>query len=288
VREFLRGDKGKIRELATRISGSSDLYQHKDGLPINSVNFITCHDGFTLIDLFSYNQKHNEANGEESRDGCNNNISYNHGAEGQTSNLKILELRKKQAKNAFAILLLSEGVPMFLAGDEILNSQNGNNNGYCQDNELTWIDWSMEKENSGMLHFVQQMIALRKRHASIMRRRFLTGKVINGRGIKDISWHGVKVNTPLWDDPDTRLLAFTLAGVEENEADLHVIINMSEKKITVELPEIKGNKWCLSVNTSEKSPHDIIHRRNQKPMSNNKTFLVKEKSVVVFENMNSH
>jgi glycogen operon protein len=288
VREFLRGDQGKIRELATRITGSSDLYQHKEGLPINSVNFITCHDGFTLIDLFSYNEKHNEANGEKSRDGCNNNISYNHGAEGPTSNLEILELRHKQAKNAFAILLLSEGVPMFLAGDEILNSQNGNNNGYCQDNELTWIDWSMAEKNSDMLRFVQQMIELRKRHASIMRRRFLTGNVIKARGIKDITWHGAKVDTPLWDDPDAQLLAFTLAGTEENEADLHVIMNMSEKKETVELPVIKGKEWCLSVNTSEKSPHDIIRRPNQKLMQNNKTFLVEEKTIVVFENMNTH
>jgi glycogen operon protein len=289
VREFLRGDKGKIREFATRISGSSDLYQHKNGLPINSVNFITCHDGFTLIDLFSYNEKHNAANGENSRDGCNNNISYNHGAEGETNDQKILELRKKQAKNAFAILLLSEGVPMILAGDELLNSQNGNNNGYCQDNELTWINWEMANQNSDMLRFVQQMIALRKRHASIMRRRFLTGDVIESRGIKDISWHGAKLDTPLWDDPDTRLLAFTLAGVKENEADLHVIINMSDEKTIVELPEIKGKNWCLSVNTSEQSPYDIIRRPNQKQMmGNDNTFLVKGKSIVAFENMNAH
>jgi len=283
MREFLRGDKGKIKELATRLSGSSDLYQHQDGLPINSVNFITCHDGFTLNDLFSYNEKHNHENGEESRDGCNNNISSNCGIEGPTDNLEVLGFRKKQAKNAFALLLLSEGVPMMLAGDEILNSQQGNNNGYCQDNEITWIDWEMTEKNADMLRFVQNMITLRKRHKSIMRRRFLTGNIIKERGIRDISWHGAKIDTPLWDDPENQLLAFTLAGVEE--ADVHVIINMSHQQTTCELPEIEGKAWCLSVDTSKDSPHDIIRRPNQKPFSD-KTFLVKDKSIVVFENSN--
>ena len=286
IREVLRGDKGKIQELATRISGSSDLYEHQDGLPINTINFITCHDGFTLNDLFSYNEKHNEANGEENKDGCNNNLSSNCGVEGQTNDLDILEFRKKQAKNAFAILLLSEGVPMFLAGDELLNSQNGNNNGYCQDNELTWIDWELANKNADMLRFVQQMIALRKRHASIMRRRFLTGEVVEGREIKDITWHGAKLDTPLWDDPETRLLAFTLAGVKEDEADLHIVVNMSDKKTTVELPKIKGKRWCLALDTSQNSPKDIIRRPNQKPIIN-KTFRVDKKTVVAFENINS-
>jgi len=283
LREFLRGDKGKIKELATRLSGSSDLYQHQDGLPINSVNFITCHDGFTLNDLFSYNQKHNHENGENSRDGCNNNISSNCGIEGQTDNLNVLEFRKKQAKNAFALLLLSEGVPMMLAGDEILNSQQGNNNGYCQNNEITWIDWEMTKQNADMLRFVQNMISLRKRHKSIMRRRFLTGKIIAERGIKDISWHGAKIDMPLWDDPDSQLLAFTLAGIEE--ADIHVIINMSHQQTSCELPKIAGKAWCMSVDTSKDSPHDIVRRPNQKPMSDT-TFVVKDKSIVVFENCN--
>ncbi len=286
IREVLRGDTGKIQELATRISGSSDLYAHQDGLPINSINFITCHDGFTLNDLFSYNQKHNAANGENNRDGCNNNISSNCGIEGPTNDLGILVFRKKQAKNAFAILLLSEGVPMLLAGDELLNTQDGNNNGYCQDNELTWIDWEMANKNADMLRFVQQMIALRKRHASIMRRRFLTGKIIESRGIKDISWHGAKLDTPLWDDSETRLLAFTLAGVKEDESDLHVVINMSDKQTRVELPVIKGKKWCLSVDTSQDSPNDVIRRPNQKPVTT-KTILVNEKTIIALENINS-
>jgi len=281
MREFLRGDKGKIQELATRISGSSDLYQHQDGLPINSVNFITCHDGFTLNDLFSYNHKHNEANGENNRDGCNNCISSNAGIEGITDDISVIGFRRQQAKNAFALLLLSEGVPMLLAGDEILSTQNGNNNGYCQDNDLTWIDWSLTKKNEDMLRFVQNMITLRKRHASLMRRRFLTGTVIESRGIKDITWHGAELGAPLWNDPNSQLLAFTLAGIDE--ADLHIIINMSHQETRCELPEIENRVWCLSVDTSQQSPKDIIRRANQKPMLD-KTFLVNQKAIVVFEN----
>jgi len=284
VRQFLRGDKGKIQELATRISGSSDLYKHKDGLPINSINFITCHDGFTLNDLFSYNEKHNVANGENNRDGCNDNYSNNCGIEGETDNLGIVEFRKKQAKNAFAILLLSEGVPMILAGDEVLNSQSGNNNGYCQNNELTWINWELVHKNADMLRFVQLMIALRKRHTSIMRRRFLTGNIVEGREIRDITWHGEELNKPMWEDHDIRLLAFTLAGVKEGEADLHVIINMSDKKLTINLPKIKYRQWCLAVDTSKDSPNDIIHRPNQRRWLEN-AYLVMNKSVVVFENI---
>ncbi|MCK5829756.1 MAG: glycogen debranching protein GlgX [Methylococcales bacterium] len=283
MRETLRGDKGKLKELATRISGSSDLYEHQDGLPINSINFITCHDGFTLNDLFSYNEKHNEANGENSRDGCNNNISSNSGIEGSTDNIDIINFRKKQAKNAIAILLLSQGVPMLLAGDEMLTTQNGNNNGYCQDNEITWIDWELAHKNADMLRFVQQMIAFRQRHSSIMRRRFLTGNIVEERGIKDIEWHGAKLSTPLWDDSESQLLAFTLAGITQNEPDIHVVINMSETKATIELPQIKGKKWCLALDTSKESPDDIIRHPNQRPIKT-KTVNVTEKTIVAFEN----
>lgn len=283
VRRFVRGDKGMIRELATRVCGSSDLYEYQGRLPISSINFVTCHDGFTLYDLFSYNQKHNEANGENSRDGCNNNLSSNCGVEGDTDNQIILDLRRKLAKNAFAILLLSQGVPMLLAGDEILNTQHGNNNGYCQDNELSWINWDRIDENADMLRFVQQMIALRKRHASIMRRRFLTGKIIESRGLPDISWHGIEINKPLWSDDEAKLLVFTLAGSEVDEADLHIIMNMSDNRALVELPVLKGKTWCLALNTALASPHDNVAPEHQKPVTNTH-YAVDSKSVVVLEN----
>ena len=283
VRQFVRGDKGIINELATRISGSSDIYEYKGGLPISSVNFVTCHDGFTLYDLFSYNHKHNDANGEDNRDGCNNNISFNCGAEGDTDDTSILQLRRKKAKNVLAILLLSQGVPMLLAGDELLHSQRGNNNGYCQDNEISWIDWSKVEQNADMLRFAQQMIALRKRHPSIMRRRFLTGRLIEGRNMPDIAWHGAEIDKPLWHDQDARLLAYTLAGADKLEADLHIVMNMSDQNIIVELPDITARTWCLTLDTSLPSPGDIIPPEDQKPLGHS-TYQVNSQSVVVFEN----
>ncbi|MCK9394873.1 MAG: glycogen debranching protein GlgX [Methylobacter sp.] len=283
IRRFVRGDKGLVNELATRLCGSNDLYEHKGRLPINSINFVTCHDGFTLYDLLSYNEKHNFANGEHNQDGCNNNLSFNCGIEGETKDSSILALRRKQAKNIFAMLLLSHGVPMLLAGDEILNSQHGNNNCYCQDNELSWIDWNMAKQNADMLRFVQLMIALRKRHSSIMRRRFLTGKPVDGREIAEIQWHGTEINKPLWDDSESRVLAFTLAGVESSEPDLHIVLNMSDQQIIIELPVIYGRSWCLALDTSLKSPHDIVLPQDQKTVGEN-FYPVNIRTVVVFEN----
>jgi glycogen operon protein len=287
LRKFLRGDHGVANEVATRICGSSDLYQHQGRLPISGINFITCHDGFTLNDLFSYNQKQNAANGENNRDGCNNNLSYNFGEEGPTHNNTIKALRHKQAKNAFAILLLSHGVPMLLAGDEFLNSQQGNNNCYCQDNELSWLDWTDTKRNADVLRFVQNMIQLRKRHPSLMRRNFLNGEILENRGIQDITWHGLEPDqAPDWNNPANRLLAFTLAGVEENDADLHVIMNMSEDKQLMHLPEIANRTWCLAVDTSLKMPNDIIPHELQKPLSK-AVYAIEARSVVVFENIDN-
>jgi glycogen operon protein len=279
----VRGDKGLIAELATRICGSSDMYEHQGRLPISSINFVTCHDGFTLNDLFSYNEKHNEANGEDNRDGCSNNLSYNCGVEGDTDNAGIVELRRKQAKNVFAILLLSQGVPMLLAGDEVLHTQRGNNNCYCQDNELSWIDWNLTRQNADSLRFVQLMIMLRKRHPSIMRRRFLTGKDIEGQNRPDISWHGVEINKPLWFDPEARLLVFTLAGIEDDEADLHIVMNMSDETVALELPVIDGKKWCLALDTALSSPRDIIPVQDQKPLGE-QLYAVNGKAIAVFEN----
>lgn len=288
IRRFLRGDSGVTNEVATRICGSSDLYQHPGRLPISGINFITCHDGFTLNDLFSYNEKHNTANGENNRDGCNNNLSYNHGAEGPTRDPAIAGLRYKQAKNAFAILLLSHGVPMLLAGDEFLNSQEGNNNCYCQDNELSWLDWTDSKRNVDILRFVQHMIQLRKRHPSLMRRNFLNGAILEDRNIADLTWHGLDPNQPPeWGNPNMRILAFTLAGIGKDDADLHVIMNMSDDKHKIQLPAIDHRTWCLAVDTSLKTPNDIIPPDAQKPLSK-PIYSVDSRSIVVFENIDNH
>ena len=285
MRRFLRGDAGTINEVATRICGSSDLYQYQGRLPISGINFISCHDGFTLKDLVSYNEKHNFANGEGNRDGCNNNLSYNCGAEGPTDDPAVVALRRKQVKNAFAMLLLSHGVPMLLAGDEFLNTQKGNNNCYCQNNELSWLNWEDSKRNADVLHFVQQMIRLRKRHPSLMRRNFLTGDILEERGIADITWYGIKPGqAPEWDNPGSRTLIYTLAGVGQNDADLHVIMNMSDDGFTVQLPVIEERSWCLAVDTALDSSRDIIPVELQKPLGE-LVYEVQSRSVVVFENI---
>ncbi|WP_439629887.1 glycogen debranching protein GlgX [Gemmata sp.] len=176
VRRFWKGDNGLVGALASRIGGSSDLYQYSGRLPRHSVNFVTCHDGFTLHDLVSYNEKHNHANGEHNNDGSNDNHSWNCGAEGPTKDAAVLALRHRQAKNQMATLMLSQGVPMLLAGDEFLRTQKGNNNAWCQDSEISWVDWTLAEENEGFLRFVREVIWLRRRHPVLRRRRFFAGE----------------------------------------------------------------------------------------------------------------
>ena len=184
VRKFWRGDAGRVGALATRLCGSSDLYQWNGRLPRHSINFVTAHDGFTLYDLVAYNQKHNRANGEENRDGNDDNISWNGGVEGETTDPGVNELRLRRTKGIMATLLLSQGVPMITAGDEFLRTQHGNNNAWCQDNEISWIDWTFEKKNHDHLRFVREMIQLRKRHPVFRRRRFFMG------GLAPVETHG--------------------------------------------------------------------------------------------------
>ena len=166
VRRFVRGDPGLISTIATRISGSMDMYEGSGRGPSNSVNFITAHDGFTLYDLVAYNQKHNDANGEGNRDGIDDNLSWNCGAEGATDDPGVNAFRDRQLKNFAAILFVSQGVPMFVAGDEVARTQQGNNNAYCQDSDLSWFDWTLAEENAGLFRFFKNMIALRRRHSS--------------------------------------------------------------------------------------------------------------------------
>lgn len=282
IRRFVRGDKGLVGQVATRISGSSDLYEAEGRLPFNSINFVTCHDGFTLYDLVSYNRKHNYANGENNQDGSDNNLSWNCGVEGATANASILALRRKQAKNFVAILLLSQGVPMLLAGDEILRTQTGNNNCYCQDNELSWFDWTMTEQHHTMLRFVTQMIAFRKRHPCLMRTRFLTGHKSAGARLPDIIWHGTKLSEPLWHDPDAQILACTLAGQHADDEDLHIIYNMSDDAVTMPLPQLPDRSWYRALDTRQRAPADIIEPVDQ-PRMKEYQYDVSPRTVVVFE-----
>ncbi|MEA3468582.1 MAG: glycogen debranching protein GlgX [Thermodesulfobacteriota bacterium] len=282
IREFIKGDPGKVPELATRLTGSSDLYQSSGRLPINSVNFITCHDGFTLYDLVSYNEKHNQANGEGNRDGDNHNHSRNYGAEGVTDDPAVNARRRKQVKNFMAVLMLSQGVPMILAGDELLRTQQGNNNCYCQDNELSWFDWSLLEKNQEMFLFTRGMIRLRKRHPCLMQRQFLTGSQSDVDTMQDITWHGVKLNRPQWKDSSSKVLACTLSRVEAREEDLHIMFNMSEDNLSMELPELKERTWHLAVDTNRSISLDIMEPAQQQAIRG-KSIQVCSYSVVVCE-----
>lgn len=283
MRRFLGGDTSIISEVATRICGSSDLYQPQHRLPISGINFITCHDGFTLNDLFSYNHKHNEANGEDNRDGCSNNLSFNCGVEGPSNSVAVIQQRKQHAKNASTLLLLSIGVPMLLAGDEFLNSQNGNNNGYCQDNALSWLDWDQAQSNADNLRFVQMMVQLRKRHGSLMRRHFLTGETEAGQTLADITWHNVDPDQPFdWSGSQAQPLVYSLKATQEDEADLHIAINMTDQAWTLKLPVISGQRWQLAVNTALAAPQDIIAPVAQKPFKT-RHYQLAPRSIQVFE-----
>jgi glycogen operon protein len=224
VRRFWKGDGGTIGELASRLSGSSDLYAHNGRRPSASLNFITAHDGFTLRDLVSYNQKHNEANGEENRDGTSENNSWNCGVEGITEDDKINALRARQQRNFFAMLLLSQGVPMLLAGDEFGQTQHGNNNAYCQDSPLAWLDWNLSAEQRALLEFVREVVRLRKTQPVFRRRNFFQGRPIHGAEIKDLYWlkpDGAEMSDHDWASGFARCLGMVLTGDQISEVDEH-------------------------------------------------------------------
>src|SRR6202022_864460 len=188
VRKFWKGDPGQIAELAYRLSGSSDLYRLSGRGPTGSINFVAAHDGFTLRDLVSYNDKHNEAHGEHNQDGANDNNSWNSGVEGPSEDPSINDLRLRRQRSFLATLFLSQGVPMLLGGDETSRTQHGNNNAYCQDNETSWVNWDLQPQDRDLLAFVQRMITLRKRHPVFHRRRFFQGRPIKGANVKDVLW----------------------------------------------------------------------------------------------------
>ena len=282
VRRFLRGDRGITGEVASCIAGSSDLYADDGRLPANSINFVTCHDGFTLRDLVSYNHKHNEANGEDNRDGSNDNLSWNCGFEGDTDDPAVAVFRRRQAKNFIAILMISRGVPMPLAGDEIWRTQRGNNNAWCQDNELSWFDWSLVESDRDMFEFAQGMIALRRRHPSLIRNAFFTGKQVPGRDIPDIAWHGLRLNEPPWQDGMAQFLAFTIAGLSASEEDLHVLLNMADVGMDAPLPVMPDRQWYPVVDTADSVTTAVLLHEHQQPLST-PGWRVQPHTVVIFE-----
>ena len=222
VRRFWRGDGGVVSELATRLSGSSDLYEQSGRRPYASINFVTAHDGFTLNDLVSYNEKHNEANGEGNQDGENHNLSWNHGVEGPTTDAEVNALRARQRRNFLATLLMSVGVPMISGGDEIGRTQHGNNNAYCQDNETSWMRWDLSADQRDWLDFSRRLIDIWKTNPVLRRRKFLQGRRIRGADVTDMSWldaSGGEMADELWNAPDVRAIGMRLNGEAIDEAD---------------------------------------------------------------------
>jgi isoamylase len=259
VRRFWRGDQGTTSALATRICGSDDLYAGRG--PLHSINFLCCHDGFTLGDLVSYNQKHNEANGEGNRDGSDGNWSWNCGAEGPTDDSAVLQLRRQQARNLMATLLISQGVPMILGGDEFLRTQQGNNNAWCQDNPLSWVDWSMQETHADFLRFTRLMIALRRAHPVLRRRTFFSGERTGHP--PDVLWHGVEPSRPDF-GPKSRALALALDGRRTDrpgviDRDMYVAFNAWREPLGFRIPAApSGRPWRRAVDTSLPAPDDIF------------------------------
>lgn len=264
IRAFWRGLGRDTAELGYRLTGSSDLYASNGRAPFSSVNFVIAHDGFTLADLVAYNEKHNEANGEDNRDGTTDNASWNCGAEGPTDDENIKALRRRQRRNFLATLLLSQGTPMICGGDELGRSQGGNNNAYCQDNEISWYDWQLDDERKALLAFTQRLVALRRAHPALHRAKFFKGRRIRGTDVRDIMWYrhdGAEMNDGDWNNPVTASLALFLAGqglddVDENgssvvDDDFCIVLNGSENPLPFTLPRAStGGQWELLVDTS--------------------------------------
>jgi glycogen operon protein len=278
IRRFLKGDAGLTGAVASRLGGSADIYQTRGQTPENSINFVTIHDGFTLNDLVSYDDKHNDANGEGNRDGIGNNLSWNCGAEGPSADPAIEALRVRQIKNAVTILMLSRGVPMLLAGDEIRRTQGGNNNAYNQDNATSWIDWTMAGAHRDVLRYFQHIIGFRKAHPALSQPYFYTGDV-NDRGMLDISWHGTRLNSPGFSDPNARALACTIAGFG-GAADLHVMMNMFWEPLAFEVPANPRRAWRLAIDTFADSPRDIASPGEEPPFAPS-SCTVQGRSIVV-------
>lgn len=287
VRIFWRGDTLHAKELATRVTGSADLYMGNGRKPFHSINFITSHDGFTLYDLLSYNKKHNEENGEENRDGSDFNYSYNNGFEGKTENSRIESLRKRKAKNILLTLMLSVGTPMLTAGDEVLRTQGGNNNPYCQDNEISWFDWHLTQTNADILTFVRKLIHLRKRHPVFLRSEFLRGEQSDTKVRPDIIWYNAHGKTPDWQQPSS-FLAYFLDGssaetrAECDDASFYLLLNSGSFDVTAAIaPPPTGKQWYRLIDTSYPEGEDFLSEYDALLLENQHTYVALAASAAV-------
>ncbi len=284
IRKFLKGDMGSVGDMAQRLQGSPDLYWNRG--PTASINFITCHDGFTLLDLVSYNNKHNEANGENNNDGANDNNSWNCGWEGPVDDPNINALRKRQMKNAVAMLIVSQGVPMILMGDEMARTQQGNNNTYCQDNELNWLDWTLLQANTELFRFFKTCIALRHAHPVLRNRYHFRNVDYVGSGYPDISWHGTRAWNADWSGV-SRVVAFLLCGKHAKQGTviddyLYVAMNMHYEAMEFEIPGLpEGMQWHVATNTGAKFPEDCWEPGKEPLMKDQQRILLGDRSVCI-------
>ena len=279
VRAFWKGDEGQLAEFAGRMTASADLFNRRGRRPYTSVNFITAHDGFTLNDLVSYNDKHNEANDENNQDGSNNNLSWNHGVEGPTDDPQINALRQRQMRNFMATLLLAQGTPMLVAGDEFARTQHGNNNAYCQDSEIGWVNWALDKPGKSLLAFVKRLIKLRLQYPILRRGLFLVGHSESTPGVKDVTWltaDGSEMSTEQWQDPQNRSLGMLLdgraqvSGVQRSgvDATLLILINAGHDDIDFTLPEVAhGVSWSCKLDTTDPAIKGPQHLAFKTPYS---------------------
>jgi isoamylase len=279
VRSFFRGEEGSVARIADRLVGSPEIYGHKEREAEQSINFVTCHDGFTLNDLVSYNQKHNEANGEDNRDGTDDNRSWNCGVEGPTDDPAVEDLRTRQVKNFLTVTMLSLGVPMILMGDEVRHTQRGNNNAYCQDNDTSWFDWALLAKHADVHRFARLLIARRlQRDLEHERRRMSLNLFLRDA---QRAWHGVKLNQPDW-GPWSRSLALS-AEIRKEKLRFHLILNAYWEPLDFELPpgdDAKGHSWHRWIDTALDSPHDIVPWQETVPVLG-QTYRAEARSVVV-------
>ena len=289
VREYWKGDSGTVPDLATRVTGSADFFNHRGRPAWSTINFVTAHDGFTLNDVVSYNEKHNEANGEDNKDGSSNNMSWNCGAEGPTDDPEINALRERQIRNMLATLLLSRGTPMLLAGDEFARTQNGNNNAYCQDNEISWLNWNLQDKGKSLVAFVARLARARQRYPVLHRSRWLTAEWNHELGIRDCTWltpSGTEITPEQWQDPNTRCFGILLdgraqpTGIAQRGEDLTILLifNAHHEAVPFKLGHVTGGQsWKCVIDTNQPEQTD------EPNAAFDSEYVVTGRSLVLFE-----
>ena len=286
IRRFLKGDGGQLADLGWRLAGSADLYAEDGRSAVNSVNFITCHDGFTLHDLVSYDWKHNDANGEGNRDGADDNNSWNAGIEGPTDDPAVVALRCRLMKNAACLLLFASGTPMILGGDEFARTQRGNNNAYCQDNDVSWFDWELARRYADLTAFFRKAIAFTRRFPVLQRRKFLLGKDLDGDGVPDLTWFSPELDGPAWHDPEARTLCYQLDASDDGAAAdvdrLYFVLNGHFEAQSVRLPPLPADRaWHRAIDTSLPAGDDFAEAGTEVRLDPPDRYIVNPRSTVV-------